>query len=72
MHRRRGVGVGRSAGAKYSKKADELKAESFQNALETVEKLRKKLSDFAKSHQSEIQEDPAFRQQLYVLFKQTC
>ena len=66
-HRRRGVGVGRSTGAKFSKKAEEMKAASFQSALDTVEKLRVKLSDFAKEHQSEIQEDPAFRQQFLAM-----
>eukprot|EP00522_Entomoneis_paludosa_P001117 CAMPEP_0172465716 /NCGR_PEP_ID=MMETSP1065-20121228/54349_1 /TAXON_ID=265537 /ORGANISM="Amphiprora paludosa, Strain CCMP125" /LENGTH=56 /DNA_ID=CAMNT_0013222335 /DNA_START=84 /DNA_END=251 /DNA_ORIENTATION=- len=54
-HRRRGVGVGRSgATKKYAqKKADEMKAISLQNALDTVEQLEQKLSDFAKKHQSE-------------------
>lgn len=61
-HRRRGVGVGRS-GAKYSKKAEEIKATSFESAVETVEKLQVKLSDFAKEHRSQIQDDPAFRSQ---------
>jgi len=47
---------------KYAqKKADEMKAISLQNALDTVEKLEQKLSDFAKKHQSEIQNDPVFR-----------
>ena len=71
-HRRRGVGVGRSgAGAakkqsQFSKKADEIKANSLQSALDTVENLRAKLQDFAKHHQAEIQDDPAFRQQFLV------
>lgn len=60
-HRRRGVGVGRSVGAKYSKKAEEIKATSFQSAVETVEKLQIKLADFAKEYRSQIQDDPAFR-----------
>eukprot|EP00934_Nitzschia_sp_Nitz4_P003269 Nitzschia sp. Nitz4//scaffold40_size135432//118066//118791//NITZ4_003267-RA/size135432-processed-gene-0.51-mRNA-1//1//CDS//3329551288//3259//frame0 len=61
-HRRRGVGVGRS-GAKFSKKAEEIKATSFQSAVETVEKLQVKLTEFAKEHRSQIQDDPAFRSQ---------
>jgi hypothetical protein len=44
------------------KKADEMKAISLQSALDTVEKLELKLTDFAKKHQSEIQHDPVFRQ----------
>jgi uncharacterized membrane protein len=43
------------------KKADEMKATSLQNALDTVEQLEQKLSDFAKKHQSEIQNDAVFR-----------
>mmetsp|Transcript_29624 Transcript_29624/g.45187 ORF Transcript_29624/g.45187 Transcript_29624/m.45187 type:complete len:253 (+) Transcript_29624:85-843(+) len=66
-HRRRGVGVSR-AGPKFQKKADELKAVSLQSAMETVEKLEIKLSDFAKKHAKEIQHDPAFRQR----FLQMC
>jgi ESCRT-II complex subunit VPS22 len=54
--------VGRS-GAKFSKKAEEIKATSFQSAVETVEKLQVKLADFAKEHRSQIQDDPAFRSQ---------
>lgn len=61
-HRRRGVGVGRS-GAKFSKKAEEIKATSLQSAVETVEQLQVKLADFAKQHRAEIQDDPAFRSQ---------
>ena len=75
-HRRRGVGVGRSAvgggrnrtNDKLQKKADEMHALSIQSAVDTVEKLQIKLTDFAKKHQSEIQDDPAFRQQ----FLQMC
>ena len=62
-HRRRGVGVGRSTGAKFSKKAEEIKATSFQSAVETVENWQVKLGEFAKKHRSEIQDDPAFHQQ---------
>jgi len=58
-HRRR-VGVGRG-GPKYAKKAEEMKAVSLASAMETVEKLEVKLSDFAKKHKKEIQHDPAFR-----------
>lgn len=68
-HRRRGVGVGRSGAAgkkQFAKKADEIKATSLQSALDTMEKLRVKLKDFAKHHQAEIQDDPAFRQQFLV------
>ena len=46
------------------KKADELKAASFQNALDTVEKLEVKLAEFAKQHSKEIQTDPAIRQRV--------
>lgn len=61
--------MGRSgANKKFSKKAEEMKATSFHSALETVEKLKVKLSDFARDHQTEIQDDPAFRQQ----FLQMC
>ena len=69
-HRRRGVGVGRSgATKKYAqKKADEMKATSLQSALDTVESLEIKLTEFAKKHQSEIQNDPVFRQR----FLQMC
>lgn len=60
--------MGRSGVARqqYSKKAEEIKANSLQSALETVEKLRGKLTSFAKDHQTEIQNDPAFRQQFLV------
>lgn len=70
-HRRRGVGVGRSgAGAnrKLQRKADEMHALSLQSAVETIEKLQVSLQDFAKKHQSDIQNDPLFRQQ----FLQMC
>eukprot|EP00536_Pseudo-nitzschia_multiseries_P009437 jgi/Psemu1/200667/e_gw1.262.67.1 len=40
----------------------------MQSAIETIEKLQIKLADFAKKHQSDIQDDPAFRQQ----FLQMC
>ena len=71
MHRRRGVGVGRQSGATKvyaQKKADELKATSLQSAIDTVEKLEVKLTEFAKRHRSEIQNDPVFRQR----FLQMC
>jgi ESCRT-II complex subunit VPS22 len=70
-HRRRGVGVGRSGAdknVKLQRKADEMKAMSFQSAVETVERLQVTMADFAKKHQSDIQDDPAFRQQ----FLQMC
>ena len=50
------------------KKADELKAISLQSAIDTVEKLEVKLTDFAKLHQHEIKHDPVFRQR----FLQMC
>ena len=53
---------------KLKKKADEMHALSMQSAVDTVEKLQIKLADFAKKHQSDIQDDPAFRQQ----FLQMC
>lgn len=67
-HRRRGVGVGRNAGAKYRKKADEMKAVSYQSAIDTIGKLETKLSKFSLQNQEEIQRDPALRQQ----FLQMC
>lgn len=68
-HRRRGVGVGRSGASKYAqKKADEMKAVSLQSAIDTVEKLEVKLTDFAKLHRSDIQKDPVFRHR----FLQMC
>lgn len=61
-HRRRGVGVARSgANKKIQLKADEMKAMSIQSAMDTVRKLEEKLSEFAKKHRHEIQNDPAFR-----------
>jgi ESCRT-II complex subunit VPS22 len=54
--------MSRSTGPKFQKKADEMKAISLQSALETVEKLEIKLTEFAKKHSKEIQNDPAFRQ----------
>ena len=53
---------------KLQKKADEMHALSIQTAVDTIEKLQIKLAEFAKKHQSEIQDDPAFRQQ----FLQMC
>jgi len=50
------------------KKADEMHAFSMQSAVDTIERLQIKLTDFAKTHQSDIQDDPAFRQQ----FLQMC
>jgi ESCRT-II complex subunit VPS22 len=68
-HRRRGVGVGRSGASNYArKKADEIKAISLQSAIDTVEKLEVKLTDFAKRHGADIQNDPVFRQR----FLQMC
>jgi ESCRT-II complex subunit VPS22 len=70
-HRRRGVGVGRSTGAgnrNLQRKADEIHAQSLQSAVETIEKLQVSLQDFAKKHQTDIQNDPMFRQQ----FLQMC
>jgi len=53
---------------KLQKKADEMHALSIQTAVDTIETLQVKLADFAKKHQSDIQDDPAFRQQ----FLQMC
>jgi hypothetical protein len=44
------------------KKADEMKAVSLQSALDTVETLEVKLTEFAQRHKAEIQHDPVFRQ----------
>lgn len=68
-HRRRGVGIGRTGAAKYvSRKADELKAADVQAAIDTIEKLEVKLSEFAQKHSDRIQNDPVFRQR----FLQMC
>jgi ESCRT-II complex subunit VPS22 len=53
---------------KLQKKADEMHALSIQTAVDTIEKLQVKLAEFAKKHQSDIQDDPTFRQQ----FLQMC
>jgi hypothetical protein len=53
---------------KLQKKTDEMHALSMQSAVDTIEKLQIKLTEFAKKHQSDIQDDPAFRQQ----FLQMC
>lgn len=45
-----------------------MQALSIQSAMDTVEKLEEKLTEFAKKHRSEIQKDPAFRYQ----FLQMC
>jgi ESCRT-II complex subunit VPS22 len=61
-HRRGRVGVGRlGGGPKFGKKAEEIKAVSLTSAMETVKKLEVKLTEFAKKHKKEIQNDPAFR-----------
>jgi ESCRT-II complex subunit VPS22 len=77
-HRRRGVGVGRSSGAPTSsqhhptslvqKKVDEMKAVSLQSAIQTLEQLEIKLTQFAQQHQNEIKNDPVFRHR----FLQMC
>ena len=54
--------MSRSTGPKFQKKADEMNPISLQSALETVEKLEIKLTEFAKKHFKDIQNDPAFRQ----------
>ena len=53
---------------KLQKKADEMHALSIQTAVDTIETLQVKLAEFAKKHQSDIQDDPTFRQQ----FLQMC
>mmetsp|Transcript_1443 Transcript_1443/g.3317 ORF Transcript_1443/g.3317 Transcript_1443/m.3317 type:complete len:284 (+) Transcript_1443:71-922(+) len=72
---RRNAGSDTSSGSrantmddKLQKKADEMHALSLQTAVDTIEKLQVKLAEFAKKHQSDIQDDPAFRQQ----FLQMC
>ncbi|KAL7558355.1 hypothetical protein ACA910_004020 [Epithemia clementina (nom. ined.)] len=65
---RRQVGVAGRNKQYVQKKADEMKAIGLQNALDTLEKLEVKLSEFAKRHQSEIQNDPVFRER----FLQMC
>jgi len=59
-HRRGRVGVGKSK-AQFGKKAEEIKANSVASAIETIEKLEVKLTEFAKKHRSDIKNDPAFR-----------
>ena len=44
------------------KKTDEIHAFNMQSAVNTIEQLQIKSTDFAKTHQSDIQDDPAFRQ----------
>lgn len=66
-HRRRGVGVGK-VGPRYNKKAEEMKAISAKSAMETVKQLEVKLTEFAKKHQNEIQNDPVFR----IKFLEMC
>jgi len=39
-----------------------MKAVSLQSALDTIEQLEVKLTEFAKKHQKEIKTDPVFRQ----------
>jgi ESCRT-II complex subunit VPS22 len=53
---------------KLQKKTDEMHALSMQSAVDTIEKLQIKLTEFAKEHQSDIQDDPAFRKS----FLQMC
>jgi len=74
---RRSAAAGTSSGSmgrpsttddKLQRKADEMHALSLQTAVDTIEKLQVKLAEFAKKHQSDIQDDPAFRQQ----FLQMC
>lgn len=70
--RRRGVGAARSVGSNkkasvVQTKADELKAQNFQTALDTVEKLEGQLTTFAKQHTQDIQRDPAIRQRVLEL-----
>jgi ESCRT-II complex subunit VPS22 len=67
---RRRIGVkGRAEGLEaYRKKAQEMKTISYQSAVETVEKLERKLTDFAVKHKQEIQTDAAFRS----MFLQMC
>jgi ESCRT-II complex subunit VPS22 len=61
-HRRGRAGVGRlKGGPKFTKKAEEIKEVSLSSAVETVKKLEVKLTEFAKKHKKEIQEDPLFR-----------
>ena len=49
------------------KKADEMKAVSLQSAIDTIEKLEVKLTDFARRHQSELANDPVFRKRFLDL-----
>lgn len=46
---------------RYAKKAQELKSVSLESAIETVKKLEMKLTEFAKKHKKEIQNDPLVR-----------
>lgn len=49
------------------KKADEMKAVSLQSAIDTIEKLEVKLTDFAQRHQAELANDPVFRKRFLDL-----
>lgn len=66
--RRKGVGVSRSANKYVARKADEMKAVSLQQALDTVEKLETNLQRFSIQHKDKIQNDPVFRHR----FLQMC
>lgn len=68
-HRRRGVGVNRTSHARVAtqKKADEMKAVSLQNAIDTLEELEMKLSQFARIHSDDIQNDPIFRYSFFQM-----
>jgi len=66
-HRRR-VGVGKLRSSRYEKKAEEMKAISTKSAMDTVKQLEVKLTEFAKKHQNEIQNDPVFR----IKFLEMC
>ena len=69
-------GTGTSSHDRYSsshqsrvqRKADEIRAQSFQNAVETIEQIQAQLTEYARKNQNVIQNDPAFRQQ----FLQMC
>ena len=54
--------------SRVQRKADEIRAQSFQNAVETIEQIQTQLTEYARNNQHVIQNDPAFRQQ----FLQMC
>lgn len=62
-----GVGKVMSGSSNFSKKAEEIKANSFNAAVSTLQQLQTKLEDFAHTYQKQLREDPAFRYKFFQL-----